>query len=256
MTVTFSLAGLLTFLLVTVRIAAFMMIAPPFAGQSVPMQVRAMLAVAIALPVFPRYIDEMTVTDLPSLVTATVWQILAGLTLGALVLVLFTAVQAAGNLVDLFSMLAMASVLDPLSGTQSSIFGRIYNLLAVTLLFATGGHLLLLRGLLTSFEIVTVGELDLGRIAEAMGSNLDRMMMSALQIGGPILAVLFLTDLALGLVSRAVPSLNVFQLSFPVKMILTVSMASLGVALLPAAVDATLTTILRQFPPVSRMLGG
>lgn len=256
MTIDVGLTPLLTFLLVSIRIIAFMIVAPPFSSRSIPMNVRAMLAFAIALPIFPHLVTDTVVTGLPGFVGAVFWQLLTGLTLGVIVLALFTAVQAAGEFVDLFSMFAMASMLDPISNTNSSIFGRIYYMIGSTLLFATGGHLLLLRGLLTSFEIVPTGEADFGRLAQAMGSNLDRLVIAALEIAGPILAVLFLTDLALGLVSRAVPSLNIFQLSFPVKTLLTVSLATLAVAFMPAAIDAGVTQILRQFPPVMRMLGG
>lgn len=256
MSIDVGLTPLLTFLLVSVRILAFLVIAPPFSSRSIPMNVRAMVAFAIALPVFPHLVAGTTVSGLPGFLGSLGWQILTGLTLGVIVLALFTAVQAAGEYVDLFSMFAMATMLDPVSNTNSSIFGRIYYFIGTTLLFATGGHLLLLRGLLTTFEVVPAGDIDLGRVAQAMGSNLDRLVISALEIAGPILAVLFLTDLALGLVSRAVPSLNIFQLSFPVKTLLTVSLASLAVAFMPAAIDSGVTQILRQFPPVIRMLGG
>ncbi|WP_168582404.1 flagellar biosynthetic protein FliR [Gephyromycinifex aptenodytis] len=256
MSIDVGLTPLLTFILVSVRILAFLIIAPPFSSKSVPLNVRAMIAFAVALPIFPHLVVDTVITGLPGFIGAITWQLLTGLTLGVLVLALFTAVQAAGEFVDLFSMLAMATMLDPVSNTNSSIFGRIYYLIGTTLLFATGGHLLLLRGLLTSFQIVPAGEMSLGRLAQAMGSNLDRLVISALEISGPIVAVLFLTDLALGLVSRAVPSLNIFQLSFPVKTLLTVSLATLAIAFMPAAIDTGLSQILRQFGPVTRMLGG
>ena len=82
------------------------------------------------------------------------------------------------------------------------------------------------------------------------------LFLSALQIGGPILAVLFLTDLALGLVSRAVPSLNIFQLAFPVKTILVVSLAALAVAMMPGSLEVVVETILSRFPDVLRAVGG
>ena len=89
-----------------------------------------------------------------------------------------------------------------------------------------------------------------------IGSTVDSMFMAALQIGAPILAVLFLADLALGLVSRAVPSLNIFQLSFPVKTLLVVTLAALAVAMMPGAVDMIVDGVLREFPTVMHAIGG
>ncbi|GMA41042.1 flagellar biosynthetic protein FliR [Mobilicoccus caccae] len=256
MEITLAFHGLFTLLLVTLRVVAFLIIAPPFNGSSIPMRVRSMLAFAVALPLFPQYMDQVRIGSIYDMVTAVTWQILAGLSVGFVVHMLFAAVQAAGNLIDMFSMFAMAAMLDPISNTQSAVFGRIYSLIATTLLFATGGHLLLLRGLLQTFEVFPVSPVDLGRLAQIIAGNLDRLVMSALQIGAPILAVLFLTDLALGLVSRAVPSLNIFQLAFPVKTILVVSLAALAVAMMPGAIQAVVGEMLGEFPAVGRAVGG
>lgn len=256
MEISFALEGFLALILVTARVAAFLLVAPPFNNTSIPMRVRGALALGIALPIFPRYIGQAQIGGTFDLLWGILWQVLAGVTVGFVVQLLFSAVQAAGNLVDMFSMFAMASMLDPVSGTQSAVFGRIYSLLATTLLFATGGHLLLLRGLLQTFEVVPVGAVDLGRLAQSMGTGLDQMFLAGLQIGAPILAVLFLTDLALGLVSRAVPSLNIFQLAFPVKTVLVVSMAALGVAMMPGAVELTANAILQQLAGIASAFGG
>jgi len=254
--VSFALDGLLALLFVHLRVVAFLLVAPPFNSSSIPMRIRSMIAFAVALPVFPRYVGQAQVANSADLVSAVGWQIFAGLALGFVVHVLFAAVQAAGNLVDMFSMFAMASMLDPMSNTQSAVFGRIYSLIATTLMFATGGHLLLVRGLLQTFDVVPAGPSDLGALAKILTRDLDVLVMSALQIGGPILAVLFLTDLALGLVSRAVPSLNIFQLAFPVKTILVVSLAALAVAMMPGSLEVVTETIVRQFSDIARAVGG
>lgn len=244
-------------LLVVCRVGAFLLIAPPFASRSIPNRIRVMAAVAIALPVFGRVADDVPeLTSIWPLVTAVLFQILCGLTLGFIVLLTFSAIQAAGEMIDLFSMFAMASMLDPFSNTNSSIFGRIQYLIGTTLLFTSGGHLVMLRGLLTTFEVVPAGVPDFGGIARIVSQDLGRMVLAAFEIAGPVLACLFLADLALGLVSRAVPSLNVFQLSFPVKTLLTVSLAAIAVALLPVAVNGLLDSVMQRFQPALQMLGG
>src|SRR4051812_29726229 len=79
-------------------------------------------------------------------------QVVVGAALGFITYLYFAAVQAAGDMLDLFGGFALASAYDPLSQNQSSIFGRFYNLLAVTLLFASDGHQMILRGFLHSYE--------------------------------------------------------------------------------------------------------
>lgn len=249
MDVSLAYDGTVALLLVTLRLVAFFVVAPPFNSAFVPMRVRSMMAFAIALPLFGQYIDDVArLQSTSDLLIVVAWQIFAGVTVGMLVAMVFAAVQAAGNLIDVFSSFAMASMLDPMSNTQSAVFGRIYSMIATTLLFATHSHLVLIRGLLGTFTVIPPAEPNMGRVAEMLSHNIDTLFWSALEIAAPILAVLFLTDLALGLVSRAVPSLNIFQLSFPVKTILTVSLAALAVALMPSALEAITSSMMRQMP--------
>ena len=256
MTLTFAEGYLLTFLLVMARAMAFLAIAPPFSSRSVSMRIRGGLAAALALALTPTLADKAPPGDLGSLISAAALQILAGAMLGFVALMLFAAVQASGDLVDLFSMFTMSQMLDPITNHQSGVFGRIQNLVGITLLFTSGGHLLLLRGVLTSFEVVPLQNVNLGTAAQLLADNLGTFFVAAIEIAGPILVVLFIADLALGLVSRAVPSLNVFQLAFPVKTLLTVSLASITVSLLPAAVGLLVERILEDFAPLHRVFGG
>ncbi len=257
MTATGPLDVLVALLLVFCRVGAFLLVAPPFASRSIPTRIKVILAFAVSLPVVGTV--RGTVPDVMafwSIVAAVLFQILCGITLGFIVLLGFSAIQSAGELIDLFSMFAMASMLDPFSNTNSSVFGRIQYLIGTTLLFTSGGHLVMLRGLLSTFEVAPLAAPDFDALARLLITDMGRLLLAAVEISGPILACLFLADLALGLVSRAVPSLNVFQLSFPVKTILTVSLASIAVALLPAAVNGTLDRVTAHFQPALRMLGG
>jgi flagellar biosynthetic protein FliR len=117
------------------------------------------------------------------------------------------------------------------------VFGRLYQLLATTLLFASNGHLLLLEGLLDSFEAVPTGLPDLGATSAELLDALGLFFLSALEIAAPLLGVLFLTEVALGLLSKAAPQMNVFTLGFPVKILMTLLLAGLALPLLPNAVD-------------------
>lgn len=247
---------LITFILVMTRAAAFIAVAPPFSSRAIPARIKATLAFALALPVTPLMVPRAPAMDTVSLVTAVGFQLASGLTMGFIVLLLTSAIQAAGELIDLMSMFTMSSMLDPITNTNSSLFGRIQQIIATTLLFTSGGYLVILRGFLTSFEATFQRPPDLGGLAELIAKDLSIFMVSALEICGPVVVILFCADLAMGMVSRAVPSLNIFSLSFPVKTALTVALASVAVALLPAAVSGVVDRAFGQIEPVAGFLGG
>lgn len=247
---------LITFILVMTRAAAFIAVAPPFSSRAIPIRVKTTLAFALALPVTPLMVSKAPAMDTFSLIIAIGFQLASGLTMGFIVLLLTSAIQAAGELIDLMSMFTMSSMLDPITNTNSSLFGRIQQIIATTLLFTSGGHLVIIRGFLTSFEATFQRAPDLGGLAELIAKDLSVFMVSALEICGPVVVILFCADLAMGLVSRAVPSLNIFQLSFPVKTTLTVALASVAVALLPAAVSGVVDRAFGQIEPVAGFLGG
>jgi flagellar biosynthetic protein FliR len=244
---------LLAFLLTVVRTSAWLAVAPPFNSRAVPPMVKVALSVALALPVAPRMAAKAPAPEIGPVVSAILLQVVTGLILGFIAMVLFAAVQAAGELVDLFSGCTVASLYDPLSGTTSSMFGRLHQLLAVTLLFATGAHLLLVRGLMASFDVVPL-RADAGALPKLMISQLGRFFIAALEIAAPLVVVLFLAELAVGLVGRAAPSLNVLSTSFPLKILLTLSLAGLTLTVLPGALERLVQHILRATATASRML--
>jgi flagellar biosynthesis protein FliR len=236
MTATLPVDLLLGFLLAMVRTAAWLVVAPPFNTRMVPVTAKVGLAVALAVPMAPRVAATAPPPELAPLITAVLLQVGVGLALGFVVQLLFAAVQAAGELVDLFAGFTIAATYDPFTGANQAVFGRLYQLLATTLLFVSGGHLLLLEGLLDSFAAVPSGMPDLGATSAELLDVLGLFFLSALEIAAPLLGVLFLTEAALGLLSKAAPQMNVFTLGFPIKILMTLLLAGLALPLLPNAV--------------------
>ena len=248
MNVQVPVAELLAILLVTVRVSAWLVVAPPFNNRGIPTIVKIAIALSLGIAVGPALAGEAPPPELPALTVAVLFQVAVGLSLGFITHLLFAAVQAAGELIDFASGFTLASAFDPASDVGVSPFGRVYQLIAVTLLFALNGHLLLLRGFMGSFSVFPIHPVSLSGLARTVTSNLSTFFVSALEIAAPVMIVLFLAELALGLVNRAVPSLNVLVMSFPVKILLTLSVAGVAVAALPGVVstivDHTLTGIL------------
>lgn len=225
--------------LAIVRITAFLVIAPPFSHGSIPMRVRGMLGVGLGLAVSPVVVAGYERLDAGGFLLAAAGQILVGALLGFLVLVLFSAVQGAGFLVDTFGGFQLAQAFDPGMNVNGAQFTRLFQMTAILLLFASQGYQLVLGGLFRSFDAVPVsGAIDLGRPAEVLTGAVGQMLLSAVQIAGPLLIVLFLADVGLGLVSRVAPALNAFALGFPLKIALTLVLVGFVFAALPAVVAA------------------
>src|SRR5690349_2252661 len=117
-------------LMATVRLSAFFAIAPPFSSRAVPARVKAALSFAVALLVAPRLRGQGPSLDLTGLLGGAAYQVLVGATMGFVVYLAFSAVQAAGELVDLASGFTLSSLYDPMTNVSSSMFGRVQALLA------------------------------------------------------------------------------------------------------------------------------
>ncbi|OAN40209.1 flagellar biosynthetic protein FliR [Microbacterium sp. H83] len=239
--------------LACVRITAFLVIAPPFSHGTIPMRIRAMLGVGLALAVSPVVTSGYERLDTGGFLLALAGQALTGALLGFLVMVLFSAIQGAGHLVDTFGGFQLAQAFDPAMAINGAQFTRLFQMTAIVLLFASDGYQLVLGGLFRSFDAVPVtGVIDLAEPAEALVGAASQMMLSAVQIAGPLLIVLFLADVGLGLVSRVAPALNAFAMGFPIKIGLTLLLVGFVYAALPGVVAGITDDAVRMLLGVIR----
>ncbi|MGY1720869.1 MULTISPECIES: flagellar biosynthetic protein FliR [unclassified Blastococcus] len=228
-------------LLGTARAAGFILLAPPFNSRVIPGPVKGALALALAVLLSTQIAPTLPEPTAGFLVVTAVTEVVIGAALGFVVQVLFTAVQMAGDMLDLTGGFALQPGYDPLSMSQNGSLGKLHYLLATTLLFTSGGHLLMVKGFATSYEGLPVGgDVPTDQLAAVLVTAFSMMFLAALQIAGPMVAVLLLADVALALLSRAAPALNVFSLGFPVKIMLTLAMLGLTFPLLPPALDSLL----------------
>ncbi len=225
-------------LLASVRMTAFLVVAPPFAHQAFPARIKAMLGVGLGLAVTQRVSAGYTARDTAGFFTAVALELVTGLVLGFLVMLVFAAVQSAGSLIDLFSGFQMAQAFDPQMMVNGAQFTRLLQMAALALLFASDGYQLVIAGLTGSFTALPLaGGLDLAQPVQAMTSAVTGMFLAAVQIAGPLLVVLFLADVGLGLLTRVAPALNAFSLGFPLKIMLTLSLAGFLFLALPRIVS-------------------
>jgi flagellar biosynthetic protein FliR len=237
---------LVGFLLGSVRAIAWLVVVPPFSAKTVPAQVKVILAMGLSLPVAPKLAETAPEPTLVGMLGGAALQVAAGVSLGFLTYLLFAAVQAAGDLIDLFGGFSLAAAFDPLTNSQNSVFGRLHQMLAIVLLFMLDGHLLVIHGFLKSYDTIPLdASVPLDDMARLVTAGIGSFFLAALQIAAPLVGVLLLVDLALGLLSKIAPALNPFQIGFPAKILATLLLVGITMPLLPGAVKGVVEMGLR-----------
>lgn len=208
------------FLLVLIRLSAFFLIAPLFAMRGVPNQFKIGIAAFLALIATTVWAPE-TALVLDGSYTLLIFKELAvGLSLGFTAALLLYAVQIAGSFIDFQMGFAIANVLDPQTGAQVPIIGQFKYTLALLFLLTVNGHHMMLDGVMQSLRVLPAEEfLSVApeAIARFMTDLFIEMFIIAFQISLPIVASLFLIDVALGILTKAVPQLNIFAVGLPLK---------------------------------------
>ena len=236
MTLTVAGEPLVAYLLASVRIVSWLAVVPPFSGRSVPMMAKVVLGLGLAFAAVPDggSIPLSTVSLLLNVGT----QVLVGVAMGFVTQLLFGAIAAAGSLIDVFGGFSLASGFDPLSMNANTVFGKFHQMLATVLLFVSGGHLLVIGGLLRTFHFLPLGTSPEWQTApDVLLTAFGLFFTTAVQIALPMVAVLFLSDLGLALLTKVAPQLNAFNVMFPVKVGMTLLLVGLSFPVLPQAVD-------------------
>jgi len=233
---------LVAFLLAFVRASAWLTVAPPFSTRGVPLRVRAGLAAALAVVLAPQVRADMPegLLELAPFISAVVYQVVVGVALGFVVVLLFTAFQAGGELVDFFSGFGAAQLFDPFSNSTATPVGRVYQLLTTAILFAINGHLLLVHGFVQSFRAAPLAGLQLDALGDVLTRNVALFVLAGIEVAAPLLAALFLAEVVLGLLAKAAPQMNVLVFGFTMKIGIVLLLAGVALPLLPEAISATL----------------
>lgn len=239
---TVGLAELQVFLLTLARVATVFGVAPVFSLPRIPPLARVGVPAIVSLLLYPGISWDPAVFPLgwTPLAWAVATQVMVGFVLALSVWTVFIGVQLAGQVVDLAMGFGIVNVIDPMTSAQESILGQFLYLLAILLYFAIDGHLWLLRGFADSFRIVPLlGEHAPGDLFFAITRQMGFLFADSVQLAGPAIVVLVLTNLILGLLSRTMPQMNVFIVGLPL---------SIGVGLLAVAASifffASMTTSL------------
>jgi flagellar biosynthetic protein FliR len=208
------------FFLVLARVSPLFLLAPLFSSKMVPGRARGVIAVALTvgiLPVVQHGRIDLSILGFGGLILK---ELLVGLAFAYALSALFAAMQAAGALLDTLIGFSFGAMVDPVTGTQSTVLSQMYALFGVAIFITLGGDGWVVKGLARTYEAIPLSEAPaIGSMVEGAQMAFSGIFVAAFMIGAPVLIALIIVDAAFGVVSRVVPQLNIFAVGFPAKMI-------------------------------------
>lgn len=212
--------NMLPFLMVVTRLGTILFIIPPFRSNNIPNLIKVLITLAITIIIFPLVSIDIDIIQLSyfEIFNYIITELLVGITIGFIISVIFTAVQFAGSLIDFNSGFGFSNVIDPLTQENITITSKFYLLIATTLFFTINGQSLVIGAVVESYDILPLGVFKLN--IESIGFLL-RLFANIFSIGfkiaAPLTVTLFLTEVALAVLARAIPQMNVFIIGFSLK---------------------------------------
>ena len=212
----------LLFICIFLRIGAMLIMIPVLGERTVPARVKAGLTILVALLVFPsihsQYPSIQGEPALVSMAIAMAGEILIGVIIGFTAKMVFAGIQFAGDMIGIQMGFSIVSVIDPLSSTQISIMSEFQYLIAVLVFLAVDAHHIFILAIVDSYRaIAPFGFHFSGSLLQAILTYSGLLFTIAVKISAPVMAVLLFTNVALAIIARTVPQINVFVVGFPLQ---------------------------------------
>ncbi|MCG3180657.1 MAG: hypothetical protein BIFFINMI_03020 [Phycisphaerae bacterium] len=242
-------------LMVLFRLAGLMIMAPFFGSASVPVKVRVGLTLVIAFALWPVLPQRVVWPISPvGIAVAIACETLIGLLMGLAITTIFSGLQLAGTMIGQQMGIALADVFNPAYQDNDDLMGVVFFWMGLMVFLAIGGHRMLMSGLLDSFRAVPLGGFAPdGTTVNVLTGMLAASFVMAFKMALPTVLALFLVAVAMGLINRTVPQLNILTAGFPLR-------AVLGLLVLAATVTAAMRvfggTIENALWQVNQVIGG
>ncbi|MHC4555823.1 MAG: flagellar biosynthetic protein FliR [Planctomycetota bacterium] len=211
---------LLGFVMVLTRISAFFLVLPVFGWKSIPVRIKVAITVLLAIffsTIVPLPIDAGQVSTAEA-VLLIVNEATYGLALGLIVTFVFAAVKFSGRFIERQMGLAMAQILDPLTGERAQPLGSLLEMIFVILFLSANGHHLFLLIISRSYEAFPAGSMPtISVLADGVIKAGSTMLMAGLKLAAPMLAAFLLLMVVLAVLARMVPEMNILFISLPLR---------------------------------------
>lgn len=206
------------FMLVLSRVAGIFAALPVFGGQRLPTRIKVVTVLMITLVCFPTLSVSMpqVPSDAFSLALLALSELMVGLTLAFITQIIFAAVEFSGQIIGMQMGLTISQIIDPTRGTQSQIMSVIQTLFATLLFLSLNIHHVFIRAIIDSFKVIPLGGWHLnGELVNFLVQRTADIFIIGIRLAAPVMVALLLTTVALGIMARAFPQMNVFMISMP-----------------------------------------
>lgn len=223
-------AWIAAFIFPSARILAFIATAPLLSNTAIPRRVRLLLGIALVVAIVP------SVPPIPTVIPTSgqgililLQQMLIGIGMGFSMRLVFAGIEMAGDLIGSQMGLGFATLYDPMSASQTMVISNFLSLLTTLIFLSLNGHLVYFATLAESFRAIPIASTPIiGNAFSVLFLQGQKIFMIGVLLSLPIITALLITNLALGVLNRASPQLNLFAVGFPI----TILMGFWGIALI------------------------
>jgi len=232
----------------SLRIGGFVAAAPIASESSIPKRVKVVLSLSLAVMLAPLAPSPAALSIFSAAGLLTAFQeILIGVAIGMVVQLAFEALVFAGQSISMTMGLGFATVVDPQHGANVTVVGQIFMIMGILSYLAINGHLVLLGALANSFQTLPIG-----------GEHVDRAFLTSVAVWGgrifetgllvalPAVIALIIVNMALGVVTRAAPQLNLFGIGFTITMICGFFVLLVGIDGIMSGISSLVDGALRE----------
>ena len=214
------LEKLLGFAMVLTRLSAFFLVLPVFGWKRIPVRIK--VAMTILISIFFSMITQLPLAarqvSVLEAILLIAYEATYGLALGLIAIVLFSAVKFSGRVIERQMGLAMAEILDPLTGERAQPLGSLLEMIFIILFLSANGHHLLLLIISRSYETFPVGSIPtMAALTGGIVKAGSAMLLAGLRLAAPMLAAFLLLMVVLAVLARMVPEMNILFISLPLR---------------------------------------
>lgn len=207
-----------SWIFILMRVAPILFMMPLFGSKNIPNRLKAAMILVVSFILLP--IVRVEPSSFPSEIFGFLFflfsEFMIGFLLGLSIRLIFAGIQLAGEFIGFQMGFGMANVMDPQSGTDNPLIAQFHYLFGLLIFLSIDGHHWFLKALVRSFDLLSPGEISFQKGLFPFFMELcGKMFLTAIKVVAPVMVILILVQMAMGLVAKTVPQVNVLLSSFP-----------------------------------------
>lgn len=245
------------FMLVLSRVAGIFAALPVFGGRTVPTRIKVIVVFTITLVCFPTL--SVAIPQVPpdvfSLALLALSEVMVGLTLGFITQIIFAGVEFSGQIIGMQMGLTISSIIDPSRGTQVQIMSVVQTLFATLMFLSLNIHHLFIRAIMDSFRVIPLGGWHLsGELVHFLVMRTADIFIIGIRLAAPVMVALLLTTVALGIMARAFPQMNIFMISLPLNVGLGLVILGMTLTIFFHVLEVSFSNLSAQIATLFRLM--